>query len=728
MNPKRIKLHNYRTIIDLDLDLPEGTVAVSGRNGAGKSSIIGSIEVALFGPPPPARSLAAYHAERATDDVVSVELDYEHKGDLLRVRRAYSVAGRGKPSLDYWMLDPTGNWHPITSGSITETQAEIEAWLGLERSTFRASTYLAQGDGGAFTEAEPKKRKQILADVLSLAIWERSRALVRADRSEVEGQGRVLSGRVETLTERAGDIEEVETAIVEKTAAVESFADSIRRASTDLDVEQRRVADLETAQTRFDAFATAADAARRAANDHDTLKRVAEGECEPAIAQAQTELDAMPADDIAELDRRALELGEQRRALTEKKAEAERLDREHAAAIEQRDRLRARSSEARAEFNRVEALYNDAGAEGAKCDRCEQTLGAEAREVARESLQVEAARHAAEAIALDRGADDLVIPHVGVHPDPAELAEVDAAIADVVARATIVKGSLARRGTLEQIITAARERLAGVMSAEYDVENRRLHEQALAAEGRLTQDMAVDPDALGNARESVAMLTRKIDLDRSAENIARLELGALQERLSAKRQAAAELETAKREAVDVLGRLVELQELERAFAPDGVAARIVEQQAIPQIEADATRILEALGGPVSRVELRTERIKGDGGTSDVLDIVCVTELGDRDYATFSGGERTRVNLALRIALARLLASRAGAGSRVLTIDEPEFLDEDGTSALVDVLRTETQTGAFDRVLLVSHVPSLRDAFDTVIQVENVDGVTEVTVG
>jgi len=92
----------------------------------------------------------------------------------------------------------------------------------------------------------------------------------------------------------------------------------------------------------------------------------------------------------------------------------------------------------------------------------------------------------------------------------------------------------------------------------------------------------------------------------------------------------------------------------------------------------------------------------------------LADAGERPYETFSGGERTRINLALRIALARLLAHRRGAESRLLAIDEPEFLDEQGTAALVDVLR-DLQAD-FDRILLISHVPALRDSFDQVLTV------------
>jgi exonuclease SbcC len=124
------------------------------------------------------------------------------------------------------------------------------------------------------------------------------------------------------------------------------------------------------------------------------------------------------------------------------------------------------------------------------------------------------------------------------------------------------------------------------------------------------------------------------------------------------------------------------------------------------------------------VELRTQReLKSGDGLREALDIVVVSEGGAvRPYETFSGGERTRINLALRIGLARLLSHRRGADSRVLVIDEPEFLDEPGTQALADVLRGLSE---FDRIYLVSHVPTLRDAFDTAIVVTKENGRSEI---
>ena len=170
-----------------------------------------------------------------------------------------------------------------------------------------------------------------------------------------------------------------------------------------------------------------------------------------------------------------------------------------------------------------------------------------------------------------------------------------------------------------------------------------------------------------------------------------------------------------------------LRTAERAYGRDGVPAYLVEH-AVPTIEAETNRILELLptsDGVVLNVEITTQKtLKSD--TTEVretLDILVADQDGVRPYETFSGGEKTRLNIALRIALARLLTHRQGAESRLLAIDEPEDLDQQGQEGLVEVIRSVA--GDFDTVIVVSHVPDVRDAFDTVIEIVKSDGVSEI---
>ena len=48
------------------------------------------------------------------------------------------------------------------------------------------------------------------------------------------------------------------------------------------------------------------------------------------------------------------------------------------------------------------------------------------------------------------------------------------------------------------------------------------------------------------------------------------------------------------------------------------------------------------------------------GIHETLEIYISDEVGTRNYELYSGGEAFRVNFALRLALSRLLARRAGS--------------------------------------------------------------------
>ena len=70
-----------------------------------------------------------------------------------------------------------------------------------------------------------------------------------------------------------------------------------------------------------------------------------------------------------------------------------------------------------------------------------------------------------------------------------------------------------------------------------------------------------------------------------------------------------------------------------------------------------------------------------GGTKETLDIKISDAVGIRPYELFSGGEAFRIDFALRIAISKLLARRAGTSLQTLIIDEGfGSQDEDGLIA------------------------------------------------
>jgi exonuclease SbcC len=93
---------------------------------------------------------------------------------------------------------------------------------------------------------------------------------------------------------------------------------------------------------------------------------------------------------------------------------------------------------------------------------------------------------------------------------------------------------------------------------------------------------------------------------------------------------------------------------------------------------------------------------------------------------FSGGEAFRINLAIRIALSRLLARRAGADLRFLLIDEGfGSQDAQGRDRLVEAIAAIADD--FEKILVVTHIDELKERFDVQIEVTKGEGGSRVQV-
>ena len=131
---------------------------------------------------------------------------------------------------------------------------------------------------------------------------------------------------------------------------------------------------------------------------------------------------------------------------------------------------------------------------------------------------------------------------------------------------------------------------------------------------------------------------------------------------------------------------------------------------------EANAILANMPGNSMRVEFQTQRETRKGDTVEALDIVIGDEAGQRDYALYSGGEAFRINFAIRVALAKLLARRAGARLQMLVIDEGfGTQDARGRDSLVEAIRSIEAD--FETILVITHVNELKDLFPTQILVE-----------
>jgi len=162
-------------------------------------------------------------------------------------------------------------------------------------------------------------------------------------------------------------------------------------------------------------------------------------------------------------------------------------------------------------------------------------------------------------------------------------------------------------------------------------------------------------------------------------------------------------------------RLDDLQAIIAATGKDGIQALLI-QDVLPEIEQEANLLIAKLTDNQSQIFIESLRDLKKGGTKETLDINISDGLGIRPYEMFSGGEAFRIDFALRIAMSKLLARRAGTTLQTLIIDEGfGSQDEDGLASIMDALGKIQDD--FAKVIIVSHLPSMKDQFPVQFYVE-----------
>ena len=150
-------------------------------------------------------------------------------------------------------------------------------------------------------------------------------------------------------------------------------------------------------------------------------------------------------------------------------------------------------------------------------------------------------------------------------------------------------------------------------------------------------------------------------------------------------------------------------QLMAAFGKKGIQAFIIEN-AIPELASEANELLAKITDNAMQISFETTRpARSTSNEIETLDIRIQDDAGIRPYELFSGGEAFRVNFAVRIALSRLLARRAGARLQTLILDEG-FGTQDGKGREKLIEAIDSIKDDFEKILVITHVDELKDAF------------------
>ena len=409
----------------------------------------------------------------------------------------------------------------------------------------------------------------------------------------------------------------------------------------------------------------------------------------------------------AERDQQQAQVKDLERALRGRDTQAQHVTRLQQQ-VEQGEEARQRSETLRAQAATVEQqLADDAFAD-------------DAREALRQHLQAEttcrerwdAGRYALEA----RATLQQTLAHLAeLGYDAAAHQDIKARIASLSAAETDYRElEKARIGIEKESETLKR------LALEVDAQHARIRE--LEAE-RTAQHAALAD--LQPTLAQAAHLGQALNAAREREATARQQVGAARQNLAALETLSRRSERLRAEHATLAEQVALLTELRDAFGVNGIPAMIIEHT-LPELESEANHLLQRLTNGRMHVRFDTQRETKSGTLRETLDIIISDEKGTRPYENFSGGEQFRVNFAIRVALSRLLAQRAGVRLRSLFVDEGfGALDADGRRRLVEAVKAVQSE--FDLVLVITHINELREAFPTQIQVTKTEAGSMVEV-
>jgi len=758
--PIKLKMRNFMCYRDnvppLYLDGIH-TACICGDNGHGKSALVDAMTWALWG-----KTRA-----KSDDDLINlgqpemeVEFDFAVGQQPYRIIRKHSRPKRrrasGQSSLDLFIASDNG-FRVISGDRIAQTQQKIISLLHMDYDTFINSAFLRQGQADQFTKQPPVKRKQVLADILGLSFYDELEEQAKELAKQQESESTQLNTAIQDIDNELGQLPtyqaELETAQSQLTQIESVIKEHESRDHRDLHRVDRRQRQM---------------CIRDRVKDHAVIQsRIKELEAtSQKLPLYQSELQQIQTQ-LSQLVMQEETLNQKRQACQELQARVHYLESNNAQ-LEQ---------EIREIEEKLDLLVTRSGA---KCPLCETDLGIDGIERIKTKYDADMQSKsgsqkanqdelAGKNVELESVKNEVLQLETKLNQDKASAQSRASILTQQITEAEEATNRLNEEG---KRLTEIEQRLAGKDFAHIEQEALHQLEDELTKldyephrHEEVRQDLAnleqyenqklrleeaerlinQEKEETSKAEEAAQELRRNLESDNQKGQDLALEINSLPQIVNELNQAEAEhqalltqqhqsqemiwsakekikrcfeLEIKRKEKEKLLGQLSKeekiYQELAQAFGKRGIQALLIEM-ALPEIETEANKLLGRMTDNRMHVKIETQRETKKGDLMETLDINISDELGMRSYEMFSGGEAFRINFAIRIALSKLLAKRAGAPLPTLIVDEG-FGTQDslGLEKIKEAINSIQED--FDKLLIITHLDELKDAFPTRIDV------------
>jgi exonuclease SbcC len=695
MIPIKLSLRNFMCYRDASLSFDGIHVAcLCGDNGNGKSALLDAMTWALWG-----KSRAKADDELIHLGMTDMEVEFEfavgkERYRVIRKRSKAKARRAGQSLLDFQAAAGDG-FRSISGNVIRETEHKIIDTLRMDYDTFINSAYLVQGRADEFSKKEPYKRKQVLADILGLSRYDELEVRSREQARLKEREARDLEIAIAQMDKEIAEKGSYETELRSVSDTVAQLEEEWKKAQDAVRVLQERRQSLDLKQKQQ------ADIERRIKQARDAITSF-EGRVRDHRRRIEKFESIVSAYEI--------ESSKVRKNLDELIAKEVELEKKRAELLESSNRihyLTTANAKLKEEMAELRKKIDMLSAEEAKCPLCGTELGEEGRGTIVDNYQKQGVEKK-ELFRVNEEERNRIEP-------ASKLLKADIGVLERTLREG--RELYARRAeALDKDYKEAQGSLPGERDAlkKSEVELQQWLE-ALDAEVRNIESQKAELVGTPEVEAKLAAAKKELsDVARRMEQ-GRQQMGSVKEKLErCKNLEHSRVDkSALRESIIKEQRIYE--ELALAFGKKGIQAMLIENT-LPELEEEANRLLARMTDNRMSVRIESQRaLKSKEGETETLDINIGDELGTRRYEMYSGGEAFRIDFALRIALSKLLARRAGAPLPTLIIDEGfGSQDANGRERLVEAINSIQDD--FEKILVITHIDEMKESFPVRIEV------------
>lgn len=782
----RIFLKNIASHEETDVDLSgfSGICGLDGPNGGGKTTILESILVGLYGHCPSRPSLQTLVRQRDGVKDALVEVDFSSSGKTLRVRREFRKTKKSFTHKAY--LTETSSKDPIAGPKVDDVNEKCTEMVG-DLKLVLSGVFSAQEEMDNLVNLEPAARKDLLSKLLGT---EKYVIMSKVASKEIQGDEAWIEANLS-----------VAEGIKLSLSSEQQDKKSLERSEEETEAERKKIKRLgDKIDNVNEALAKVAEQVSRR---HEAKAKISEMESRQESIEAKTEklskeIEALKDNDETTARARVEELRSKANKLTILKAkfssqqldcqklenEAKSLEMEASRMASERD-LSYEQGKQKATEEGIRAI----GSRATNLQEIEDKLRKIESETTEARTKAEATK--AQASSLEGFPDvneckscNLAKDGLAAKNDLPRLEKIVVRLSEraekgkaVVSKykedtAELVKSASSfppkEKWKLEVLkkISKTNEKIAGIKSEaskkrpskeredeinniEAEVAKLEEAEKALKDAGEVMLKVAKleekrsafssqinelieaikkvdvpEPPKEEALKENKSVLQNQMDEVRKNLDELMESIGRMKATIDGHSKQKDKLESLNRKIGEKQAKTSTRRALVQAFGRDGIPQLIMDG-AIPRLQEITSDLLDAFEGRWS-IRISSQREKASGGFKEVVDILVHDGFCERDVRTYSGGEKQVLKTIIRIAFATLQAERSGKGLKILVLDEAtDKMETSLSDPFIKMLGLISS--AFNQVFIVSHENQVLSSMPGKILLSLEDGTTKSVV-